>query len=119
MARKDKVIKLHIDFIEYDIDVIFTSNTEKYRNEVLTKRHSYMPRYDKEFYALHTWVGEIRKSWCIFPHGVEIDVIVHEFTHVADAIIEYFSFEGTEIRAHIIGYLTKNMRKRKLLSPSA
>lgn len=40
-----------------------------------------------------------------------LGTLAHEATHVADRIMEYRGLEGTEARAHIVGYVVERFSK--------
>jgi hypothetical protein len=107
--HKTRKKELTIDFIDYKILVIVTPHPELYANTALRRRYSNLPPIPGPFTAVHIdYDAYPRQSFIIVPtqckEGAE-RVLLHELTHAVDHIIEFFGFEGTEIRAYLLDYL--------------
>ncbi len=120
MAKKKKTPKTSveaylIDFINYKLYVVRSSDPVTYRNTDFVKA---WPKFgtdpSTDWVAVHLSDDHYpRHSFIILPSKVENSIILHELTHVVDRIIDYFGFEGTEIRAYMLEYLYKQVTKTK------
>lgn len=119
MAKKKtpKILEetFKIEFCNYTLHIAYCDDPLSYRNnEFLKKFPKFEPDPSNDWVAvhLHDPVAYPRHSFIIFPAIVDPAIVVHEIVHVVDRIIEYFGFEGTEIRAYMVEYFFNKVLKR-------
>lgn len=107
MKKPDKIFSVVIEFIDYEVHIAACQDPEHYRNVTLLKKRPDLGLVlDKEWEAIHSFDNSYpRRSWIVMARSASPGVILHELTHVVDRIIQYFGFEGTEIRAYLLEYL--------------
>ncbi len=106
--RITRKLTLTIEFVRYQVNMVFTADPAKYYNNTLLPEYPDLPNdLGGSIVAVHAADPEAypRKSFIIFPLDCEAGVVLHELTHAVDNIIDYFGFEGTEIRAYLLEYL--------------
>lgn len=103
---KDIKHRILIDFCQYTIDIVFTEDVDSCYRGLLRKFPHLIPS-DGTFSAIHTcnYYDYPRRSWVILPMDATVGASAHEICHVVDRMMDYFGFEGTEIRAYAIEFI--------------
>lgn len=107
LAVKTRKKKFRIDLCNYDVIVIYAVDVEAAREGVLQYLKIDKPN-PGECDACHI-TNSGGWSWIILPHNGSAPTAVHEISHCTDAVMKFCGFKDREVRAHIAGYLAKQI----------